>query len=156
MKKYLVGVALLSLIGASTVITPTSSAQVADSIQGQAPAASSTLVLSQVSGGNGTYADDWVEIKNVSGTDQSLNGLALYYGSATGVFGAGQFSLPNVSIAPGQYYLVRLVTGGSGQALPVTPDTSTTNIFMSGSSGKIGLVVSSQLAASACGSAATP
>ncbi|MBK7391744.1 MAG: DNA/RNA non-specific endonuclease [Chloracidobacterium sp.] len=120
---------------------------------------STTLVLSQVSGGNGTYADDWVEIKNVSTTSQSLNGLSLYYGSATGVFGAGTFALPNVSLAPGQYYLVRLPqSGGAGSPLPVTPDATAAvgAIAMSGSNGKVGLVVASQLAASTCGSTGTP
>ena len=51
---------------------------------------STTLVLSQVDGGgggsSGTYLFDYVEIKNISTTPQSLNTLSLYYGSATGNF----------------------------------------------------------------------
>src|SRR4051794_37943432 len=111
MKKFAVSLAVLSVFWASLVVTPKLRAQ-----EIQAPAVSTTLVLSQVSGGNGTYADDWVEIKNVSGTSQPLNGLSLYYGSATGNFGAGQFALPNVSVAAGQYYLVRLPQGLTGAA----------------------------------------
>lgn len=151
MKKFYIAAALIFAAAASFLyFGPTISAQV------NAPTASTTLVLSQVSGGNATYTNDWVEIKNISSSAQSLNGLALYYGSATGVFGAGSFSLPNVSIAPGQYYLVQLNNGGGSSALPVTPDASTINISMSGSSGKIGLVNQSALAPSVCGSAATP
>ncbi len=108
---------------------------------------STTLVLSQVSGGNGFYSNDWVEIKNISSSSQSLSGLSLFYGSSSttttgGNFGVGTFPLPGVSIAPGQYYLVQLNSAGSGQALPVTPDATTINISMSGSSGKIALAPS--------------
>ena len=148
MKKYLVGIALYSLLCASLIVTPISKAQTA-SAPSAPTAGSSTLVLSQVSGGNGTYTHDYVEIKNVSGSTQSLNGLSLYYGSATGNFGAGSFALPNTTIAPGQYYLVQLTQSGTGgAALPVTPDATSAAgaVSMSGSSGKIGLVVASQLA----------
>jgi len=161
MKKFLSSVAVLTLLAAWLNFGLGASAQERarneTPAETNAPAASTTLVLSQVSGGNGFYANDWVEIKNISASSQSLNGLALYYGSATGVFGAGSYSLPNVSLAPGQYYLVQLNSAAPGsQVLPVTPDASTINISMSGSSGKIGLVVASQLAPSTCGSSATP
>jgi len=153
MKKYLVSLVFVSAVAAFFVLGFPSSAQEAS--RADAPTASTTFVLSQVEGGNGFYTNDWVEIKNVSGSTQSLNGLSLYYGSATGNFGAGTFSLPNVSILPGQYYLVQLGSGGGPNPLPVTPDVSTTNIFMSGSSGKIGLVTAA-LPANTCGATATP
>jgi DNA/RNA endonuclease G (NUC1) len=122
---------------------------------------SSTLVISQVGsggGGSGTYAFDYVEIKNVSGSVQSLNGLSLYYGSATGNFASqttNAFALPNVSLDPGQYYLVQLGNAGtSGVAFPVAADAATTNINLSGTSGKIALV--STLAQNICGASGTP
>ena len=123
---------------------------------------STTLVLSQVDGGGGgstgTYLYDYVEIKNVSNSTQSLNGLALYYGSATGNFAsatANAFALPNVNIAPGKYFLVQLGSAGtSGAMLPVTPDATTTNINMSLSSGKIALLPTA-FPMNTCGAAAT-
>ena len=171
MKKYLFGLVFLSALAAFLVFAFDSSAQSRrlselplvysfdPTEMGQrsdAPSASTTLVLSQVEGGNGFYTNDWVEIKNISASSQALNGLALYYGSATGNFGVGAFPLPNVSLLPGQYYLVQLGNGGGPNALPITPDASTTNINMSGTSGKIGLVVASALPASTCGATATP
>ncbi|HMJ08239.1 MAG TPA: hypothetical protein VK468_04495, partial [Pyrinomonadaceae bacterium] len=75
-----------------------------------APIVSTTVVISQAYGGGGgstgTYLNDYVELKNVSSTPQSLNGMSLQYGSALGNFGSGTtliFALPNVTLAPGQY-----------------------------------------------------
>jgi DNA/RNA endonuclease G (NUC1) len=127
-----------------------------------APQISTTIVISQVGSGGGgstgTYLFDYVELKNVSGTVQSLSGLSLYYGSATGNFASqisNAYALPNVSVDPGQYYLVQLgSTGSAGAAFPVTPDATTPNLALSGTSGKVALV--STLAQNVCGSTATP
>ncbi len=128
-----------------------------------APEVSSTIVISQAYGGGGgttgTYLFDYVELKNVSAVVQSLNGLSLMYGSATGQFGSvatNVFALPNASINPGQYYLVQLsTTGTAGVALPVAPDATSTNLSMSGTSGKVALVTSA-FVANTCGATATP
>ncbi|MBS1795390.1 MAG: VCBS repeat-containing protein [Acidobacteria bacterium] len=128
-----------------------------------ASAASTTLVLSQVDGGGGgstgTYLFDYVEIKNISSSPQSLNGLSLYYGSAVGNFAStasNAFALPNVTLNPGQYYLVQLgPTGSAGAALP-TPDVTTTNLTMSAASGKVALVNGASLPINTCGATATP
>ncbi len=153
MKKYLFGLVFLSVLAAFLVVGFRSAAQdVSD-----APVVSTTLVLSQVSGGNNYYSNDWVEIKNVSPTVQSLNGLILLYGSAVGNFGGGTFTLPNATLAPGQYYLVQLNSAAPGTTpLPVTPDASTTTISMSGSSGKVGIVQAGGIPGNACGATATP
>ncbi len=129
-----------------------------------APSASTTLVISQVYGGGGatsgtpTYIKDYVEIKNISSTPQSLNGLSLYYGSATGQFASSAtnaFALPNVTLNPGQYYFVELGSPGTvGGAFPVVADASTTNLSMSGTNGKVALV--NGLATNSCGATATP
>jgi len=124
---------------------------------------SATIMISQVDGGGGgstgTYLNDYVELKNISSSPQSLNGLSLMYGSASGQFASSAsnaFALPNVTIQPGQYYLVQLgATGTAGAALPVTPDASSTNLSMSASSGKVALVTSS-FTANSCGATATP
>ena len=124
---------------------------------------STTLVLSQVYGGGGTstgtYTFDYVEIKNISTSVQSLNTLSLYYASAVGNFAStavNAFALPNVSLNPGQYYLVQLGGAGSGgAAFPVSADATTTNLGMSATVGKVALVTSG-LAQNTCGSTATP
>jgi hypothetical protein len=130
---------------------------------GPVSAASTTLVISQVNGGGGgttgTYLFDYIEIKNISSTPQSLNGLSLYYGSAVGQFAStagNAFALPNVTLNPGQYYMVQTgPTGTVGAAFPVTPDVVTGNLTMSGTSGKVALATAG-LAVNTCGATATP
>lgn len=127
------------------------------------PALSTTIVISQAYGGGGgttgTYIFDYVELKNVSASPQSLNGLTLMYGSATGQFGSSAtnlFVLPNVTVNPGQYYLVQTSSAGTaGAAFPVTPDATTTNMSMSGTNGKVALTNAS-FTANTCGATATP
>jgi len=116
----------------------------------QTPPTGQTLVLSQVYGGGGAntgspaYTNDYVEIKNISNSIQSLNLKKLYYGSALGNFASSpgnEFFLPDVNLNPGQFYLVQLGTAGTaGASLPVIADAVTTNINMSAGSGKIALV----------------
>ncbi|HSK71946.1 MAG TPA: lamin tail domain-containing protein [Pyrinomonadaceae bacterium] len=131
-----------------------------------APQASTTIVIAQVYGGGGsnnaanppTYKNDYVVLLNVSSTPQSLNGLVLQYGSATGNFGSTAtniFALPNVTLQPGQYFFVQLGTSGTaGADFPITPDATTTNLSMSAASGKVALTnVTEPLG---CGATATP
>jgi len=129
----------------------------------EAPLASTTIVISQAYGGGGgttgTYIFDYVELKNVSAVAQSLSGLSLMYGSATGQFGSSAgniFALPAVSLNPGQYYLVQLSAAGTGGApFPVTPDATTANLSMSGTNGKVALVTAA-FTGNTCGATATP
>src|SRR5436190_604386 len=86
--------------------------------------------------------------------------VSLYYGSATGVFASNTatnaFALPNVSLNPGQYYLVQLGTTGTvGAALPVAPDAVSSGLAMQGNSGKIALVPNS-FPQNSCGSSTAP
>ncbi len=130
---------------------------------GTVSAASTTLVISQVNGGGGgaagTYLFDYTEIKNISSTPQSLNGLSLYYGSAVGQFASAAgnaFALPNVTLNPGQYFMVQTgPTGSVGAAFPVTPDAVTGNLTMSAASGKVALATAA-LPINTCGATATP
>lgn len=128
------------------------------------PQVSTTIVISQVYGGGGsntgtpTYQADYIELFNLSSTAQSLNGLTLQYGSATGNFASTATNLlvlPNVTLQPGQYYLIQVGTAGTaGAPLPVTPDLVTTNLNLSGASGKVALTTSATPLG--CGAAATP
>ena len=121
------------------------------------------LVISQVFGGGGsstgTYKYDYVEIKNSASVSNSLNGLILMYGSATGNFASSPSNmvlLPNLMLQPGQEFLVQLGNAGSGGGeLPVTADLITTNITMSNANGKVALVTSS-FTPNSCGATATP
>jgi uncharacterized protein len=106
------------------------------------------LVISQVYGGGGNsgapYTHDYVELFNRGDAPASLAGLSIQYASATGTgnFGAnsGQLTeLPNVTLEPGQYYLVQQAGGTTGVPLP-TPDlVDSTPINMSGTAGKVAL-----------------
>ena len=130
-----------------------------------APQISTTIVISQVYGGGGanagtpTYKYDYVELFNLSASPQSLDGLSIMYGSATGQFGstAGNIAaLPSgVTLQPGQHYLVQLGAAGTvGADLPVPPDFVSPNVTASATNGKIALT--NGLAPNSCGATATP
>ncbi len=125
-------------------------------------AQSTTVVISQVFGGGGgstgTYLFDYVELHNVSGTAQSLDGFSIQYGSATGNFGASPtniYAFPvGTSMPAGSYLLIQCgPTGTGGVALPVTADLVTTGLTMSASNGKV--VLANQATALGCGATAT-
>lgn len=115
-------------------------------------AADQALRISQVYGGGGnsgaTYTYDYMEIFNGSSAPVSLAGLSLQYASATGTgnFGANDSAitpLPDVTLNPGQYYLVQGATQNAnvGGPFPVSADlTDITPINLSGSNGKVALV----------------
>lgn len=105
-------------------------------------AQTASVVISQVYGGGGntgaTYTHDYVELFNGSSSPVSLNGWSIQYASATGS-SWGVTALTNTTLAPGQYYLIRLATGGAvGSALPAFDVSGTTN--MSATAGKVALV----------------
>ncbi|MCX7784279.1 MAG: lamin tail domain-containing protein, partial [Meiothermus sp.] len=116
-----------------------------------AQAISDGVVISQVYGGGGNsgapYTHDFVELFNRGTTPVSLNGWSIQYASATGTGNLGASStqlteLPNVTLQPGQYYLVQQAGGTVGVALP-TPDlVDTTPIAMAATAGKVALVSS--------------
>lgn len=147
-RNIILGVSCLVMVVVGTVFMSTAGSSQGRGLDVNAPSASTTLVISQLYGAGGntgaTYNIDYVEIKNISSSTQSLNGLALQYGAATGQFGGSTgtniASLPDVTIDPGKYFLVALGTAGTnGTGLPVTADFTSTIINMSGASGKIAL-----------------
>lgn len=127
------------------------------------PTPASGLVISQAYGGGGgatgTYIADYVELKNISSVPKSIGGLSLVYGAAAGQFAStstNAFALANVTLQPGQYYLVQLgPLGTAGAPLPVTADETTTNLNMSGTNGKVALVTGA-FVVNSCGATATP
>jgi hypothetical protein len=161
-KKYLLSVLFTLAIFVSATYINLVSADSSASLSNAR--VSNTIVISQVYGGGGsntagpTYKNDYVELFNLSSAPASLNGLALQYGSATGQFGSTAtniFVLPDVTLQPGQHYLIQTgATGTAGLDLPVTPDTITTGLSMAAAGGKVALT--NTATALACGATATP
>jgi uncharacterized protein len=119
-----------------------------------APFVSTSVVISQVYGGGGnsgaTYRQDFIELFNRGTTAQSLNGWSVQYASSTGTSWTAT-NLTNVTLQPGQYYLVQEATGSGGTTNLPTPDTTGT-IAMSATAGKVILASTTTLANDATGS----
>jgi hypothetical protein len=100
-----------------------------------------TVVISQVYGGGGnggaTYQNDFVELFNPTQVAQSLKNWSVQYASAAGT--TWQVAkVSNFTLQPGQYYLLKLSSGGAVGALLPSEDT-TGNINLSGTNGKVAL-----------------
>jgi hypothetical protein len=116
------------------------------------------LVISQVYGGGSNsgaaYQNDFVEIFNRGTTtvDFSVTAYSVQYASNTGSFTAGNtVALTTGTMAPGQYFLVKLApaTGTVGQAF--TADVSNSSINMSATDGKVALVIGTTVATTTTG-----
>lgn len=115
-----------------------------------APAgARAQVVISQVFGGGGNsgaqFTHDFVELFNRGDASVDVTGWSLQFGSATGTTSLGAtaagFTLLSGLILPGQYYLVRGVSGGTvGSPLPVPDITDATPPSIAAASGKVALV----------------
>jgi endonuclease G len=102
----------------------------------------SPVVISQLYGGGGnsgsTFLHDFVELYNRGSQPVDLTGWSLQYASATGSGWGSNLQPLGGSIAPGEYLLVSLGSGGAdGGALPAANITGLIN--MSATSGKIAL-----------------
>ena len=110
---------------------------------------SSSIVISQVYGGGGNsgapYNADFVELFNRGSVPAPLTGWSIQYASATGTgaFGASATQLtelPDVTLQPGQYFLVQQAGGATGSALPAVDFVDPTPIAMAAGAGKVALV----------------
>ncbi|UTY55772.1 ExeM/NucH family extracellular endonuclease [Massilia sp. erpn] len=106
-----------------------------------APAlAASDIVISQVYGGGGnngaTYKADFIELFNRGAKPVALNGWSVQYASAAGTSWQ-KTALPDVTLQPGQYYLVREALGAGGSV--DVPADLIGSIAMSGTAGKVAL-----------------
>ena len=103
-------------------------------------ASAGDLVISQIYGGGGNsgsvYRSDFIEIFNKSSSPVSLAGKSVQYASSTGSSWA-MTPLTNVTLAPGQFYLIQQATGAdtAKPALPAPDATGT--ITMSATTGKV-------------------
>jgi predicted extracellular nuclease len=107
-----------------------------------AMAAPGNVVISQVYGGGGnggsTYKTDFVELFNRSAGPVTLGNWSVQYASAAGTSWAVT-NVGNITLQPGQYYLVQAATGAGGTTDLPTPDASGTTA-MSATAGKVILV----------------
>ena len=123
------------------------------------PGIAGSIVVSQVYGGGGcgsagcaTYKNDYIEIFNHSGAPVSLNGWSVQYASATGTGSWSVTPLTNVTLQPGQYYLVQ--EDGNLNGINTNPTADATgSIAMAQGAGKV-LVASTTTAFSGCPSGA--
>lgn len=119
-------------------------------------AASSSLVISQVYGGGGNsgaiYKNDFIEVFNRGGSAVNLAGYSVQYASSTGTTWA-KTNLGNVTLQPGQYYLVQEAAGTGGTTNLPTPDVIG-SLALSGTTGKVALVSNQTVLAGSCPGAA--
>ncbi|MEO6279930.1 ExeM/NucH family extracellular endonuclease [Roseateles sp.] len=105
-------------------------------------ASTSGVVISQVYGGGGnsgaTYRQDFIELFNAGATPVAIGGWSVQYASATGTSWQATAIPAGVTLQPGQYYLVRELTGAGG-TVDVLGDIAGT-IALSGTAGKSALV----------------
>src|SRR5262245_26227149 len=111
------------------------------------------VVISQVYGGGGntnaTFTNDYLELYNPTDAIVTVTGWSLQYTSATGTTWTNIQPIGG-TIAPGEYYLVSLASGGDvGAPLPVAPNISG-GINMAAGAGKIALVRNSGPLSGAC------
>lgn len=105
-----------------------------------------SLVISQVYAGGGsnntsaTFQRDFIEIFNRSTTPISLNGFSLQYITASGTTVTGTIPLNDVTLQPGQYYLVVTGTTGTGGVAVPNPDQTATSPNLAATGGRVALV----------------
>jgi minor extracellular serine protease Vpr len=105
----------------------------------------SKVVISQVYGGGDNsgapYANDYIELFNGGTVAQNLSGWSVQCTSATGPTTTWfPINLPDVTLQPGQYYLIQGAGGAVGGALPSANVISTASL--GATAGKVILVSS--------------
>ncbi len=104
------------------------------------------LKISQIYGGGNnsgaTYQNDFVEIFNHGSTtvDFSVTPYSVQYAGVGSNFGSNRTNLTAGSIAPGRYFLVQ-ESGGTTNGAPLPTPDATGSINLSGTTGKVALVV---------------
>jgi endonuclease G len=161
MKKYLVLLSI-SIAAAFYFFDPIAFAQNETREEVRAPQVSPNLVISQIYGGGGIagsqFTHDFVEIFNRGNSPVNVANWSIQYASTSGSNWLPAAPLPNVTLQPGQYFLVQFASSGAnGSALPapdfiapvVQPEGFIPNL--SSTTGKLALVnVATRLPASNC------
>jgi pimeloyl-ACP methyl ester carboxylesterase len=107
----------------------------------------SPIVISQVYGGGGNsgapFTNDYIELFNRGTIAQNLNGWSVQYVPATApTAGLTWFTipLPNFTLQPGQYFLIKCAAGTTASAALPLEDAIDTTITLSSTAGKVILV----------------
>jgi predicted extracellular nuclease len=107
-----------------------------------ASAASQDVAISQVYGGGGnagaTFTNDFIELRNTSAAAVDLTGWSVQYGAAGGT--TYQVTTLAGTIPANGHYLVQ-ESAGAGGTTPLPMPDATGSIAMSGTAGKVALVV---------------
>ena len=138
MKKYLLGLFVLSLAAAGFLGSNTTTAE-SVALTTQSPLLPSpNIVISQIQPGTTALPnDEFIELHNIGAAPVDLNGYTLVYRSASGVNDVGPMAAWNQStiVLPGQYYLVAS-TSYTGTATPdVTYNPTTCSCSLSATAG---------------------
>jgi hypothetical protein len=90
------------------------------------------IVISEIYGGGGnsgsTLKNDYIILKNIGSAPASLTGATLQYAPAAATF-TQYHTLPNITLNPGQTYLIQEATGGGGTVDLPTPDFIATTVI---------------------------
>jgi hypothetical protein len=117
--------------------------------------ANAQIIINEVYGGGGNigarYNVDFIELINSGTSTVTLTDAYIFYASSTGKFSLSfSTALPNITLYPGQTYLIQEGTARSiGVALP-TPDIIGT-LTLSGTKGKVALTKNNTVPTSATG-----
>lgn len=119
----------------------------------EAPPVTSDIVISQIYAGGGNsgavYHNDFVELYNRGEVTVDTAGWTLQYASASGSGWDFNKTVLGGPIAPGEYYLVKLASGGAnGATLPAENVSGLIN--MGAAAGKVALVASFASLTGAC------
>jgi hypothetical protein len=105
------------------------------------------IVISEIYGGGGNSGsalkNDYIILKNIGSEIVSLNGSTIQYASATGNFNQ-YHAIPNITLNPGQSYLIQEGTSGGGAVDLPSPDFIANEIlnFDGSSNSSLGLELS--------------
>lgn len=126
-------------------------AGLAAALAGAPIASAAEVVISQIYGGGGNsgavYRNDFVELFNRGADSVSLEGWSVQYASAASA--SWQVATIGGQLAPGQYLLLQLASGGAnGVPLPTADATGTLNL--SASAGKVAVVRNSTPLSGSC------
>lgn len=151
-----------ALVVGGLYLPVTTTAQFDDARSNSPEAISANVVISQFYGGGGLtnaqFTHDFVELFNRGDSPVNLAGWSVQYASQNGTNWLPAAPLPNVTLQPGQYFLIQFASSGSnGAALP-TPDFIAPVVDpegfipnLSSTTGKLALVNNStRLPASTC------
>lgn len=83
------------------------------------------IVINEIYTGGGllgaVLTNDFIELKNIGSSTASLNGATIQYGPASGAF-TQYHTLPNITLTPGQTYLIQEASDGGGVINLVNPN----------------------------------